>query len=462
MTLAVLSWPSLAVALAIGAVLGAGVVLLIRRPVRAPNERAAAPTVLPAGTSERADGTAGVASSAGRRRDDASRNGGWTGIVSGDRAVRVDDLGVRRLDAFDGPHGRTWAVDAPGLVAVAGWSERRAGRGEDAEPTLRLHPDGRAVLGVYDGAGGAGAAVARRLRDGTELSGAFVASRLVRDVVERWTALDRCPPSAGPGPATAGPAGVTAVGGTSTPSVGPVDVTALHDRLGRALRAEAESIPTPPTSVRGSLHRTLPTTAAIVTVTPGRGPDAFVVDAVWAGDSRGFVLSAVDGLQALTVDDVRETDALVALRDDPPMTNLLAADREFDLHHRWFERHGPAVLLAATDGCFGYVATPAHFEYLLLDTLLAAEDAADWAARMIDELGRFTADDASFALLSIGYEDFASLRRSFRDRHTALADGHWAPYQAASGAERERLRSTSWSAYRVPYEALQPTRPEST
>ncbi|MBX3313671.1 MAG: hypothetical protein KF906_05055 [Actinobacteria bacterium] len=353
---------------------------------------------------------------------------GWTGAVPLDRSIRLGELGLNRLLPIDLPAGRAWAYEAAGVLAAAGWLEKKEGRGEDAEPTLLVHEDGRAILGAFDGTGGAGAAVARRLRDGTELTGAYVGARIVRDLTETW-GLRRL---------ENGPVG------------DPNDLTQL---LAQALRDEATSLP-PSGGVRGSLSRVLPTTAAVIAITP-RPDRATWAEAIWAGDSRAFALTPNHGLQALTVDDTRETDALALIRNDQPMTNLISADRRFHLNHRAIERTGPAVFMVATDGCFGYVPTPAHFEHLVLGALMDADHVARWPELILGRLAEVAADDVSFALVTTGFDGFAALREAFEARYEYLDREHWRLFADASDpGDRERLREASWAVYRERYEAL--------
>ena len=52
------------------------------------------------------------------------------------------------------------------------------------------------------------------------------------------------------------------------------------------------------------------------------------------------------------------------------MSNALSADTEFHINYRRVELQSPFLVVCCTDGCFGYVRTPMHFEYLVLSHLL--------------------------------------------------------------------------------------------
>lgn len=353
----------------------------------------------------------------------------WTVAAPGGGTVRLEDIGVARIMPTNTEQGRVWAVGNDRYAATAGWLEKRKGKGEDAEPTLRIHESGRGILGVYDGTGGAGASVARTTGDGRDLSAAYVAARLVRDVVEAWF--------------------VDAV----ETGDHALETGGLAATLQRVLTEEAQYLPSVKSAVRGSLHRVLPTTAACIAF-DANDPDG-TVDALWAGDSRCFLMTPTKGLQALSRDDTREGDALALIRNDQPMENLVAADRPFRINHRRFTPERPSVLLAATDGAFGYVRTPAHFEYLLLHALVGAETIDQWSDRLLSAFAEFAADDVSFSIAATGFGDLGNMKRAFRARHDYLEVEHWKPFVDNTGdAEAiERLREESWSVYRDLYQA---------
>lgn len=352
---------------------------------------------------------------------------GWTAATPGGSAIRLEDITVARISPTQTSHGRVWSIGSPNYAGTAGWLEKREGKGEDAEPTMRFHASGRSLIGVYDGTGGSGAAVARTTNDGRELSAAYVAARLTRDVVESWYA------------------DAVAEGDRALETAG------LAATLGHVLEEEARHLPSKSSAVRGKLHRVLPTTMACLAFDVA-DPSA-TIDAIWAGDSRCFQLTAEHGLQVLTKDDTRETDALALIRNDQPMENLVAADRPFRVNHRRFTPESPVVLIAATDGAFGYVRTPAHFEYLVLHTLADADSLSGWSAALLAAFSEFVADDVSFAIAAAGFDSFASLKAAMQARHDYLQSQHWDPFVAQTGEADaiEKLREESWSVYRDLY-----------
>lgn len=158
------------------------------------------------------------------------------------------------------------------------------------------------------------------------------------------------------------------------------------------------------------------------------------------------------------MDDTDRPDALTALVEDPPMTNLVCADRPFRINSVSGLAATPCVLLCATDGFFGYVHTPADFEYVLLTTLHQATRVEQWPETLGEAVGEYTADDASLALVTHGFGDLDALRLAFTPRLAHLTDHHRAPVESA-GDDREAYlaaRSASWARYREGYEGRLP------
>ncbi len=329
------------------------------------------------------------------------------------------------VDITPVPRGqaRLWHHDERGFTALGVWTERVADHGEDADPlVLYKRSTGHGMVSVFDGVGGAGRAAAGRTTDGRVRTQAWVASRRVRALAEEWFVL-----------AQTG--------------------TGLGEHI-------AERLPTPAggrTRVRGTIHREFPTTVAGL---------EFVVDghevrwhALWAGDSRCYVAEPGPGLQQLSRDDTDSSDALDLLVQDPPMTNMVSAGRAFALNMWTGSAPLPCLLVCATDGFFGYVPTPALFEHVLWDTLVGSHDVVHWASQLAERVRGYTGDDASLAVVALGFSGFGELRSAFRDRAAHLNTEHADVMDrvpdgdpAALAAARER----SWHRYRPAYESRLP------
>ena len=121
--------------------------------------------------------------------------------------------------------------------------------------------------------------------------------------------------------------------------------------------------------------RTLPCTGSMITVTPSSVDlQALYVDIIHAGDSRVYMMRPQKGLQQVTRDELAgNPDALRNLYVSAPMTNVINIDKDFTLTHLAFDMKEPFALLCASDGVFGYVKTPMHFEKIILDCLETAE-----------------------------------------------------------------------------------------
>jgi serine/threonine protein phosphatase PrpC len=317
-----------------------------------------------------------------------------------------------------------------------------AGEGEDADPILRAGPD-LGLLGVFDGMGGAGGRV-YDTPDGRH-TGAYIASRFARNVVERLM-LELIKPEWNlDGPATA---------------------AELQRVLASSLAARLAELKAPETTLRSKLVKALPTTMTLA-VLQRTDPTAsrYACHLFWAGDSRAYVLDPEAGLHQLSRDDLRSGgDAMRNLTDDSVMSNCISADTEFHINHRQVELQAPFLLLCATDGCFAYVRSPMHFEQLLLSTLHDARDAAGWQKALQSAVAAITGDDSSLALLGLG-TDFGGFKKLLKDR-TAEVERHYidpldeldsqvrrAEQELADlRARRTELGGELWGAYKHDYE----------
>lgn len=315
--------------------------------------------------------------------------------------------------------------------------EKVEGSGEDAEPTLVMEPP-RGWVGVYDGMGGSGAERASPEEGGE--TGARVAAVAARAAVEY------------------------AVRAADDP-IDEAFARELGHTLFVALKDLDESRPGAG-KIKGRLIRRFP--LAFASAAFSAANDAAFYRVFWAGDARAYAWTPKFGLQQLTADDlVRPADAFDQLYGDSPLANCLSAGG-FALRTAAAAVPAPAVFLAATDGCFHYLPSPFHFEYLLAETLLAADAADEWKTFVIKKIEKTTGDDASMALCAVGFEDFASMRAAFADRCALLWNDWVKPYADAvkrAGPKNEvgiyeagpmQSGAELWKRYKPGYSALVP------
>ncbi len=332
-----------------------------------------------------------------------------------------------KVMAAEGGSAATWDFSDGDIQLAAVWTEKKKGRGEDAPPTAVSHINGRGILAVYDGAGGAGARPVGRTPENQEVSGAFLASRVTHFALEDWF--------------------VTTM--SKRQMTDPCD---LQDAILNGLRDTG--IP-PGSKISGTMVRHLPTTLAAIEYEPaGRYVNLI---ARWAGDSRAYVLDSDEGLQTITRDDTHDSDALVLLANDEPMTNLICADRPFEINEfRLIDRIcRPAVLVCATDGFYNYVQSPAHFEHVLLDTMHKTQSMKAWARLLVEAVQSYTSDDASMVIAAFGYPTFDAMRFAFSERHEFLNRRYIQPFREIRPGGHTQLaaaRQASWEEYRSGYE----------
>jgi len=330
--------------------------------------------------------------------------------------------------AADCGSAATWEYEDTAVAVAAVWTEKKKGRGEDAPPTWLHHSSsGRGVIAVYDGLGGSGGRAVGRTPDDQDVSGAFVGARAARFALEDWFV------------ATAAKRRVS-------------DAGDLHGALLDGLLQAGIA----PGKVSGTMVRHLPTTLAAIEYEVAG--DYVTVASRWAGDSRAYIVDRAAGLQAVSRDDTPDSDALILLANDQPMTNVVCADRSF--HVNEFLGAGPlglpAVLACATDGFYNYVPTPAHFEYLLLQTMQEAGSWAEWAVTLEARVEEYTSDDASLVIAALGYRSYTAMRDYYRERHKLLDSQYIRPFSQVRDSGDESAitaeRTEQWMRYREGYE----------
>jgi len=313
--------------------------------------------------------------------------------------------------------------------------------GEDADPILRDGPD-LGLLAVFDGMGGAGGTV-YETPEGPR-SGAYLASRIAREVVERRMLELLVPDWNLRGEAAA---------------------EELRRSVQEALERRLVELKAPPSRLRSRLLRALPTTMAVLALQrTNRGGPTWLCHVFWAGDSRAYVFEP-DGARQLTTDDLRDpNDAMANLRHDSVVSNAISADTEFHVNYRRVELKAPFLLVCATDGCFGYLSSPMHFEHLVLKPLQEAPDAEAWSRRVQTQIVAVAGDDAAMSVMGVGAH-LTELKDLYGPRLADLESQFTAPIDELSRAvqraedelEAQRQRQTQvtmelWARYKPEYE----------
>ncbi len=314
-------------------------------------------------------------------------------------------------------------------------------QGEDSDPILRDGPD-LALLAVFDGMGGAGGTVYET--DDGNRSGAYLASRIARDVVEERMVQLLVP---------------------DWNLKGEEAAEDLRVSVQEALQERLAQLKAPPSRLRSKLLRALPTTMAALALQRGpRSGSTWLCHVFWAGDSRAYVFEP-DGARQLTTDDLREPgDAMANLRHDSVVSNAMSADTEFHVSYRRVELQAPFLLVCATDGCFGYVPSPMHFERLLLAPLAVAPDVDAWSRSIQAEVAAVTGDDAAMSVMAVG-ADLDELRTLYAPRLTDLEEQFIRPMdelgrsvqraeQELAGLRRRQSEESErlWGRYKPGYE----------
>ena len=281
------------------------------------------------------------------------------------------------------------------------------GRGEDCG-FCEFH-GGRTILGAFDGCGGLGA---RRYANGR--TGAYIASHAAAETARAW-----CSKS---GEKTA------------------ADLKAQLDAALQKLVNEME--PVGRTNV-GSMIKPFPTTACIALAEEKPG-GVIECEFMWVGDSRGYVLRP-DGLRQLTRDDLRtDEDAFNNLYVDSPLSNVVNGMGDYIINSRKVNVAGTAVVFAATDGTFGYLPSPMHYEWMVLDAMMKADSFENWRENLIGITDSVTADDSTYMMAVFGWRDFADMREAFAGRHASLEE------RLMAAQDEDALREY-WNEYRMGY-----------
>ena len=310
-------------------------------------------------------------------------------------------------------HGFLDRVDC--LIEV--YKEIIPNNGEDAY--VYSANDRAVVIGAFDGCGGAGAKRHAKLQGKT---GAYAASRIVSGTVKDWFA--ECDER-------------------NTAEIAKTIKQKIKENLQICHAAVGEE-----SKLMSPMVKVFPTTAAFTLSREEKGK--IYADYFWAGDSRVYLLNS-EGLAQLSVDDLSVPDAMENLYDDGVMTNVISKSKEFTIHHGRMTLEKPGIIFAATDGCFGYVSSPMEFEYMLIESLLAAQSIHEWEQNLEKQIGRVAGDDYTLSGVVLDYGGFTQMRSGFIDRGNEL----YRDYISGIGKMSREQKTLLWNRYKESYYRFQ-------
>ena len=282
--------------------------------------------------------------------------------------------------------------------------------------------DSLGMIGVFDGCGGIGS---RKYPEYNNKSGAYIASRMTGDMTMNWF-KQIC-------------AGGISPFGNNTPQLCNNLKINLAERLKGMETMVNNSV------MKGSLTKSFPTTASVILFSNAK--KTLYSTFIWAGDSRGFILTP-EGLCQITKDDIEgESDALTNLSADGKLTNLVSAMGDFQLHSRQIVSDEPQILITATDGCFAYFPTPMEFEYMLVESLQQSDSIAQWKQNLDQYVKKFTSDDYTMGIAVCGYTSFENLKQAFASRRMFLYQN----YISRLAVGEDDMKVALWNEYKKTY-----------
>lgn len=284
------------------------------------------------------------------------------------------------------------------------------GQGEDSF-LFRIN-EKMMISGVFDGCGGLGA---KKYPEFENHSGAYLAARIVSGVVMDWfNGLES--------------EEELADGGRGVKSL-----------IQEALRLYSSKVVTK-SKFKGSMSKDFPTTAAFSVCASKE--ESIEIYFFWTGDSRGYLLTS-NGLEQMTEDDIYGEDAMSNLKNDGVLTNVISVSADFVLHEKVIQSKLPCIVIHSTDGCFQYLSSPMHFEYLLLKTLQQAESICNWEEILLEEIRKVSGDDHTLTMSIFGYGSFDCLKKSYVERLQYLEESYIRGWEGLS----EDTHVALWNKY---------------
>lgn len=190
----------------------------------------------------------------------------------------------------------------------------------------------------------------------------------------------------------------------------------LKNTIKAALSTKMAKLGIDPMLTRNKTLKIFPTTLASALYF--QDGEKMKILAIWAGDSRVYVLSPTKGLQMLSLDDA--VNAEVEMKSASEMNNCISAGNPFRLNYSIFEMNEPGIVFCCSDGCFDYLPSPLHFEWLVLQTILScvpsvtSDDLGEAFANSVrDSVYQSVGDDTTMAGIICRINSTDELRKAY-------------------------------------------------
>lgn len=299
--------------------------------------------------------------------------------------------------------------------------------GEDADPLIMADPKRNwGVIGVFDGMGGAGARKYIHKKTNIEHTSAWWASRCVKDAVESIIEK-RIKEDIG---------------------IDPIQYleSNLHNAIKEKLDLEIENFPNT-SSIMSKMIRKLPTTMALCVYYIDKNNNV-TINSYWAGDSRVYLFDG-EHVTFLTIDDANapNNDPFSPANMDLAMNNAICQDQDFRINKSTIEikldRSKPFLLMAATDGCFGYFKNPILFEKTIRESLLKSSNWEQWPNEIQNAIIKNgKQDDLSMAMVAIGVSDndFCLFKEKMTTHLSAEIFSSYRDWESSTKEKKEKIQ----------------------
>lgn len=281
------------------------------------------------------------------------------------------------------------------------------------------------LIGVFDGCGGSGG---RRYEEFGNKTGAYLASRVVSEKLNNWF---NC--------WSEGEILVFKQESFAEEIKKEID-NGLQEYICNVKRKN---------TLKGSIQKDFPTTVAMCVFRYNSLQSQICVNVLWSGDSRAYWLDD-KGLHQLTKDDVEGEDAMSNIYSDGVLTNVISASEPYVLREYSIQSLGKGIAFVSSDGCFGYLPSPMHFEYLILNSMLKADTLEEWEEELRSNIVEYTGDDATMCGVLLNFETFTEVKNYYKNRQQIIKQEYIDSFCYATSEQKQRM----WEKYQTEYKSV--------